>query len=97
MGIPNNNGAKTMATQPTTFDTTIEIEGFERNITATFWYNQVTMEVNEFDKIVLTDTDQDLSFLLDDSDLLGVLAERIEQEGEEDRKQAANDAIEGNL
>ena len=78
-----------MATQPTTFDTTIDIEGFERNITATFWFNEVTMEINEFDKVVLTDTGCDLSFLLSDEELKEHLAERITHEAEEARKQAA--------
>jgi len=78
-----------MATQPTTFNTIIDIEGFERNITATFWFNEVTMEVNEFDKIVLTDTDCDFGWILGDEELVEHLSERIEHEAEEERKQAA--------
>lgn len=81
-----------MIKQPTTFDTTIEIEGFERNITATFWFNEITMEVSVLDKIVLTDTDQSLSFLLSDEEFVAHLAERIAQEAEEERKQAAYEA-----
>ena len=78
-----------MATQPTTFDTTIDIEGFERNITATFWFNEVTMEVYSFVKVVLTDTGRDFGWILGDADLVEHLAERIEHEAEEERKQAA--------
>ena len=78
-----------MATQPTTFNTTIDIEGFERNITATFWFNEVTMEIASFDKIELTDSGRDFSWLLSDEELQAHLAERIEHEAEEARKQAA--------
>ena len=78
-----------MATQPTTFDTTIDIEGFERNITAVFWFNEVTMEINDFVGILLTDADKEINFLLEDEELIKHLAERIAQEAEEERKQAA--------
>ena len=78
-----------MATQPNTHQTTFEFEGFDRNITVTFWLNEITMEVNSLEKIVLTDTDQSLDFILGDEELIGHLSERIEKEGEELRKQAA--------
>ncbi len=77
-----------MATEPTLFDTTLDIEGFERNITVTLWYNEVTMQVNSIERIVLTDTEQSLSFLLSDEELIAHLSERIAEEGEEARNEA---------
>ena len=78
-----------MATKPSTHHTTFEFDGFERNITVTFWYNEITMEVNEIEKIVLTDTDQSLDFILSDEELTAHLSERIKEEGAELREQAA--------
>lgn len=77
-----------MATKPSTHHTTFDFDGFERNITVTFWLNEITMEVVSFDRVVLTDTDQSLDFILGDEELIEHLAERIEQEGKEIREQA---------
>ena len=78
-----------MATKPSTHHTTFEFEGFERNITVTFWMNEITMEVASLEKVVLTDTDQSLDFMLGDEELIEHLSERIEEEGEKLREQAA--------
>jgi hypothetical protein len=77
-----------MATEPALFDTTLDIEGFERNITVTLWYNEIDMSVAIVDKIVLTDTDQSLDFLLSDEELIEHLSERIAEEAEEARNEA---------
>jgi hypothetical protein len=77
-----------MATEPALFDTTLDIEGFERNITVTLWYNEIDMSVAIVDKIVLTDTDQSLDFLLSDEELIEHLSERIAEEAEVARNEA---------
>ena len=85
-----------MATEASTHNTTFDFDGFERNITVTFWYNQVTMEVNSIENISLTDTDEHLNFLLSDEELISHLSERITKEGEDARNESAYEAAQEN-
>ena len=76
-----------MVSGPSFHNTTIDIDGFERNITVALWFNEITMEVDEIDRIFLTDTDQDISFLLTDEEIIAHIFERVETESEENRRQ----------